>query len=361
MNNIININKTLGNFKLDVSLKLDNGINCLFGPSGSGKTSIINCIAGLIRPDFAEIIINNVTLNNTKENYFCPTHKRNIGYVFQDSRLFPHLSVLKNITYGEALSKEKKKNFSKQDIIKLLKLENLTNRYPYNLSGGEKQRVAIGRALLSQPKLIIMDEPLASLDHSKKTELLSYIAKVYTKYKIPIIYVSHSSTETFLLGHKINFINNGRLAFSGNKLDAFNYFNKNYLNNKEDNFFQGKVEHVNIKYNLTKINIHNHSIKVFSKDFKKEEDVLVRISATDLIICKKLPKKTSALNYLYLELKEVKINNNLVSLYFKFSSSLLKAYITKISFESLQLKRGEYYYVLVKAININEVMSFNLA
>ncbi|MDC3024297.1 TOBE domain-containing protein, partial [Alphaproteobacteria bacterium] len=153
----------------------------------------------------------------------------------------------------------------------------------------------------------------------------------------------------------------GRLAFSGNKIDAFNYFNKNYLDNKDDNFFQGKVAEVNKKYNLTKINMKKHSIMVFSKDFKKEEDVLVRISATDLIVCKNLPKKISTLNYLHLELREIRINSNLVFLYFKFNSNLLKAHITKISFESLKLKKGEWYYILVKAININEIMSFNLA
>ena len=114
MNNVIKINKELGNFKLNVNLELVEGINCLFGPSGSGKTSIINCIAGLIKPDFAQIVINNVILNNTKHNYFCPVHKRNIGYVFQDSRLFPHLNVIQNLSYGEVLSKDKKKNFYKK-------------------------------------------------------------------------------------------------------------------------------------------------------------------------------------------------------------------------------------------------------
>ena len=360
MNNIINVKKKLGDFKLNVKLKLEDGINCFFGPSGSGKTSIINCIAGLIKPDYAEIIINNVVLNSSKDNYFCPIHKRNIGYVFQDSRLFPHLNVKKNLTYGGFLSKDSKKNFNTNDIINLLKLGELINRYPYNLSGGEKQRVAIGRALLSQPKLIIMDEPLASLDHSKRNELLSYIAKVYLKFKIPIIYVSHSSTETFLLGHKINFINNGRLVYAGKKIDAFNYFNKNYLANKLDNFFQGKVTHVNKKNNLTKINIENQSLTVFTKKFKIEEEVLVRISASDLIICKSLPKEISALNYLKLKLNLIKIDNNLVILYFKFNSGLLKAHITKISLENLKLKKNAYYFILIKAININEVLSFNL-
>ena len=360
MNNIINVKKKLGDFNLNINLKLIDGINCFFGPSGSGKTSIINCIAGLIKPDYAEIIINNVTLNNTKKNYFCPIHKRNIGYVFQDSRLFPHLNVIKNLTYGEILSKDKKIHFSTNHIISLLKLEKLINRYPYNLSGGEKQRVAIGRALLSQPKLIIMDEPLASLDHSKKNELLSYIAKVYFKFKIPIIYVSHSSTETFLLGHKINFINNGKLVFSGKKINAFNYFNKNYQNNKSDNFFQGIVENVNRKDNLTKIKIQDQSLIVFTKNFKIEEKVLVRISASDLIICKTLPKAISTLNYLHLILSSIKYDKNIVVLYFKFNSSLLKAHITKISFENLKLKKSDYCYILIKAININEVMSFNL-
>ena len=120
--------------------------------------------------------------------------------------------------------------------------------------------------------------------------MLSYIAKVYLKFKIPIIYVSHSSTETFLLGHKINFINNGKLVYAGKKIDAFNYFNKNYLDNKLDNFFQGKVAHVNKKNNLTKINIDSQPLTVFTKKFKIEEEVLIRISL-DLIICKSLPKK----------------------------------------------------------------------
>ena len=168
MNNFIEINSKIGEFNLNIKLDLINGINCLFGPSGSGKTTLVNCIAGLIKPDYAKIIINNITLNNTEKNYFCPIHKRNIGYVFQDSRLFPHMTVIKNLQYGERFYEGKNKNFNKSDIIELLDIGSLSNRYAYNLSGGEKQRVAIGRALLSQPKLIIMDEPLASLDQEKK-------------------------------------------------------------------------------------------------------------------------------------------------------------------------------------------------
>ena len=119
MNNIINIKSKLGKFRLNVKLDIIDGINCLFGPSGSGKTTIINCIAGLIKPDYAKIKINDVVLNNTEKNFFCPIHMRNIGYVFQDSRLFPHLNVLKNLTYGEKLFKGKTKNFKLDDILSL--------------------------------------------------------------------------------------------------------------------------------------------------------------------------------------------------------------------------------------------------
>ena len=359
MNNIINIDSRLGSFHLKVNFRLVNGINCLFGPSGSGKTSIINCIAGLIKPDYANIKINNTTLHSTKENYFCPIHKRNIGYVFQDSRLFPHLTVLKNLMYGEKLFKGDKKNFNRNEIINLLRIETLIERYPRNLSGGEKQRVAIGRALLSQPKLIIMDEPLASLDQEKKNDLLKYIMKVYENFSIPIIYVSHSSTETFLVGHKINFLNNGRLIFQGKKEDAFNYFNKEYDENNSDNFLQGKVTKIN-NNSITTINLKKYNLLIISKKLKKGENVLVRIKSTDLVVCKSLPKSISALNYFKLKLKNIKVGKVTAILYFQFNDISLKASITKVSLAKLNLKINSVYFILIKAVNINEVMSFNL-
>jgi len=360
MNNIINIDSRLGKFHLRVNLRLINGINCLFGPSGSGKTSIINCIAGLIKPEYAKIKINNIVLNSTKENYFCPIHKRNIGYVFQDSRLFPHLTVLKNLIYGERLFKGEKKNFNRNEIIDLLKIENLIERYPHNLSGGEKQRVAIGRALLSQPKLLIMDEPLASLDQEKKNDLLKYIVKVYENFDIPIIYVSHSSTETFLIGHKINFINNGRLIFQGKKQDAFNYFNKEYNENNSDNFLQGKVTKINNINSITTIKVKKYELLIISRKFKKGDNVLIRIKSNDLVICKSLPKSISALNYFNLRLKDIKVGNASVTLYFQFNNILLKANITKVSLAKLNLNINSFYVVLIKALNINDVMTFSL-
>ena len=197
-----------------------------FGPSGAGKTSIINCIAGINKAKESKIIINNKTLEDTNKNVLVPIHKRNIGYVFQDSRLFPHLSIKNNLLFGLRLN-YKNKNFYYDEIINLLGLKHLLNRFPYNLSGGEKQRVAIGRALLCQPYLLLMDEPLASLDQDKKDELIPYIVKINEILNIPAIYVSHSISETFMLGSSIHFIKNGTLIYSGNRDKAINFYNKN--------------------------------------------------------------------------------------------------------------------------------------
>ena len=215
MKNIVLIKTKISNFIINVNIKLKEGINCFFGPSGSGKTSIINCIAGINKAKESRIIINNKILEDTDKNIFVPIHKRNIGYVFQDSRLFPHLSIKNNLLYGLKINYKKKINFYYDEVINLLGLSHLLYRFPYNLSGGEKQRVAIGRALLCQPDLLLMDEPLASLDQDKKDELIKYIVKINEILSIPAIYVSHSISETFILANCVHFIKNGSLMYSG--------------------------------------------------------------------------------------------------------------------------------------------------
>ena len=168
MKNIIFIKTKLTDFSLDVEVEPVKGINCFFGPSGAGKTSIINCIAGIIKPENSKIVIGDKTLVDTEKNIFVSVHKRAIGYIFQESRLFPHMNVKQNLNYGLKLNFHKEIKFAYKEIVELLGLNNLLRRYPNNLSGGEKQRVAIGRALLCQPELLLMDEPLASLDQEKK-------------------------------------------------------------------------------------------------------------------------------------------------------------------------------------------------
>tara|TARA_A100001011_G_scaffold394228_1_gene486107 strand:- start:9681 stop:10766 length:1086 start_codon:yes stop_codon:yes gene_type:complete len=360
MNDIIFIKKKINDFKIDVKINLINGINCFFGPSGAGKTSIINCVAGINKSINGKIIINNKILEDTKKNIFVPIHKRSIGYIFQDSRLFPHLTIKSNLTYGLKLNKNNNNNFSYNEIIKLLSLKQLLHRYPYNLSGGEKQRVAIGRALLSQPDLILMDEPLASLDQEKKDELIRYIIKISNIFKIPAIYVSHSISETFMIGDRVHFIKNGTLIYSGNRDRALHYYNKNNNSIFKDSYIKGKVIDVDLLEGLTKIRLGSKNITVFSSTLHLGQNVIVKIKSTDIIISQVIPDKISSLNYIYTKIDDVIKQKGLVCLILSFEKNIIKAHLTKKSFTRLKIKKGGKCYAVIKALNINDVINITI-
>src|SRR6185369_17584823 len=189
----------LGDFVLDAAFDSPGGLTALFGRSGSGKTSLVNAIAGLIRPDRGRIVLDGVTVVDTERGVFVPMHQRRFGYVFQDGRLFPHLTVRQNLLYGQWFAGKAEGRGELDRIAVLLDIAALLDRRPGRLSGGEKQRVAIGRALLSNPRLLLMDEPLASLDEQKKAEILPYIERLRDEMRLPIVYVSHSMAEVVRL------------------------------------------------------------------------------------------------------------------------------------------------------------------
>lgn len=360
MNSNISINTNLGEFQLNINVNLVNGINCFFGPSGSGKTSIINCIAGIIRPKNSKIILQKNVLIDTEKNIFKPIHKRNIGYVFQEGRLFPHLTVKQNLLYGYRLNKHKNKTFLYDEIINLLKLNKITKRFPYNLSGGEKQRVAIGRALLCQPKLILMDEPLSSLDQQKKDELISYMIKINKFLNIPAVYVSHSISETFLLGNKINFIENGKIIFSGNRNKALSFYNKNNTSTLKDTFLKGKVSEIFKNQGLTLINIGHEKLMIFSQNLKLNQKVIVKVRSSDIIISSNKPNQLSTLNFIKSKVSEIIFQDKLVCLILVFNNNNLKAHITLKSFKKLKIKKGTTCYAIIKALNINNVLDISI-
>jgi molybdate transport system ATP-binding protein len=203
----IHLRHAFPDFRLEVDMGLPGGLTCLFGRSGSGKTSIVNAVAGLLRPDAARILLDGVPLHDL------PPHRREVGYVFQDARLFPHLTVAENLTYGPRVRRKALQGMDR--IVELLGIGALLSRRPATLSGGEKQRVAIGRALLSRPRLLLMDEPLAALDEGRKAEILPYIEALRDETGLPILYVSHSLPEVARLATTIAVIEAGRVAALG--------------------------------------------------------------------------------------------------------------------------------------------------
>jgi len=215
------VEKAIGDFYLAAEFTSGGRVTALFGRSGAGKTTLVNLIAGLIRPDRGTIALDAATLDDTASRIHVPAHKRGIGYVFQEGRLFPHLSVRGNLIYGRRFAAGRAASGSLEEVADLLGIAPLLDRRPADLSGGEKQRVAIGRALLASPRLLLMDEPLASLDQARKAEILPYIERLRDEGGVPIVYVSHAVDEVARLADTLVLLANGRVVASGAVNDIF--------------------------------------------------------------------------------------------------------------------------------------------
>ena len=204
-----------GDFHLQVVADLPAGVTGVFGPSGAGKSTLLEIVAGLRRPKQARITLDGKVLCDTAAGRWMPPHRRGIGYVFQDSRLFPHLSVTDNLNFGRRHGRAPAHPSTRAEVIELLGLARLLDRSPGSLSGGERQRVAIARALLSAPRLLLLDEPCASLDLPRREELLGYLAAVCATSSVPMLYVSHSLPEIARLAHHLLLVENGQATACG--------------------------------------------------------------------------------------------------------------------------------------------------
>jgi molybdate transport system ATP-binding protein len=211
----VDVEKQLGEFSLSASFASEGRVTGLFGASGAGKTSLINMIAGLLRPDRGTISVDDDILDDTKQAIHIPAWRRRIGYVFQDARLFPHLDVAHNIDYGRRMNNLPNDPVQRKRVTELLDIGHLLGRRPGKLSGGERQRVALGRALLSKPRLLLLDEPLGSLDEGRRAEILPYLVRLRDEARIPMVYVSHDPAELRQLATQIVLLKNGRVTTFG--------------------------------------------------------------------------------------------------------------------------------------------------
>ena len=211
----VDVQKQLGTFKLNISFKAAGNATGLFGPSGSGKTTLVNMIAGLLTPDRGSIAVDDTVLFDSTARINVPPHRRRIGYVFQEGRLFPHLSVRQNLDYGRRMSRRPRDTKEFERIAALLDIGHLLDRRPRMLSGGERQRIAVGRALLMAPRLMLLDEPLASLDAGHKREILPYLVRLRDEAKIPVVYVSHTPAELRQIATTIVRLEAGRVVATG--------------------------------------------------------------------------------------------------------------------------------------------------
>jgi len=211
----VDVDKRLGDFTLAARFQAPGGVTALFGPSGAGKTTIVNMIAGLLRPDRGAIVLNDEVLFDAAAGIDVPPHRRRIGYVFQEGRLFPHFGVRQNLDYGRRMSGHPRDAKTFERVVAMLDVGHLLDRRPRMLSGGERQRVAIGRALLMQPRLLLLDEPLASLDAARKREILPYLERLRDEARVPMIYVSHNAPELRRIASNVVRLDAGHVVSCG--------------------------------------------------------------------------------------------------------------------------------------------------
>ena len=352
----VDIAHRLAAFELDIHFRTGRGLTALFGRSGAGKTSVVNAIAGLIRPERGRIVVDGSVLIDTERGIRVPAHRRRVGYVFQEGRLFPHLTVRQNLLFGRWFARDSAPASCLDDVVDLLGIAPLLERRPGRLSGGEKQRVAIGRALLASPRLLLMDEPLAALDAGRKDEILPYLERLRDQASVPIVYVSHSVAEVTRLANTIVLISDGRVRAVGPVQEVMG---RAELYPLAGRFEAGAILAVRVaahdaRWRLTELTGAFGKLMVPLLDAPIGTALRVRIRARDVILALTPPIGISALNVLagWVEAL-VPIEEGALEVEVRLGGERLLARVTRRSGEALGLVPGRQVFAVIKTVAID--------
>ena len=353
----VDIEHRLGAFALDIHFATGHGLTALFGRSGAGKTSIVSAIAGLLRPQRGRIAVDGAVLLDTERGIFTPAHRRRIGYVFQEGRLFPHLTVRQNLLFGRWFAPRADAAAVRfDDVVDLLGIAPLLTRRPGRLSGGEKQRVAIGRALLANPRLLLMDEPLASLDAARKDEIFPYLERLRDGAMVPIVYVSHAAAEVARLATTIVLIAEGSVRAVGPVAEVMGQAGLYPL---AGGFEAGAVLAVTVagqdmRWGLTELAGSFGRLTVPRLDLPLGTPLRVRIRARDVILALARPTEISALNVLAGEVEALApVADGALEVQLRLGAERLLARVTRRSGQALGLKPGRRVFALIKTVAID--------
>ncbi|MDQ0455039.1 molybdenum ABC transporter ATP-binding protein [Rhizobium paknamense] len=343
----IDIRHRQGNFTLEATLALDAGLTVIFGPSGSGKTSLINAVAGLIRPQEGTIRFNGVLWSDAAGGHFLPPHRRRIGYVFQEARLFPHMSVAGNLTYGQRFAPRTEKKESLERIAALLRLDHLLSRMPGQLSGGERQRVALGRALMAAPQLLLMDEPLSALDQGLKAQILPDIERIRDHAGIPILYVTHALAEVTRLADRVVAVEEGRprLIDSRHDLPAL-------AESRPGSFLQAVITGHDDAEGLTLAQTPAGPLFLRQTSLATGMRIRLFLPVSDVILGREVEGALSTLNRLPGTVRAIREDQGTVTVHVDCGGEIIRAEITHRSLLALQLAEGVSVTLFFKAVSI---------
>lgn len=347
----------LGAFRLDAQFACGEGVIALFGQSGAGKTTLINSIAGLARPRKGRILLDDEVLFDSDRGIHVPARRRRFGYVFQEGRLFPHLTVRQNLTYSRLFGATMTSD-GFEHIVDLLGLRELLDRRPAGLSGGERQRVAIGRALLAQPRMLLLDEPLASLDARRRDEIMQYLELLRDEVQIPIIYVSHSVEEVVRLAATVVLLSAGSVAAVGSVEEIMGRPDLRPATGvfEGGTVIDARVTSQDMRYDLATLAFDGGSLTVTNLDALIGEPVKVRIRARDVSLALDAPERTSIQNVLHGQVATIGApRGGIVDVSVTVGGTMVRSRITLRALEQLGLAPGRNVYLMIKAVSLDRL------
>lgn len=341
-------------FSVDVEIRDSSGVTVLFGPSGAGKTSILRAVAGILRPEEGRIVLNGKVLFDSSQGVNLPAENRRIGYVFQDRLLFPHLTAEQNILYGLRDHGRQSGRRQVRELLAMLGVENMSRCYPSELSGGEQQRIALARALATEPSIMLLDEPLSAVDVALRTRLLEEISAIQKKSRIPFLYVTHNHSEAVRLGDVMYVVDKGRVVQKGAPLEIFNAPRSAPVARVvgTENVFAGEIVGHKPADGITLIDVGSCILETAYNDLPVSSRVTVGIRSEDIIISREHLTQTSARNvltgYVRRIIRDADKTELLISCGVDFKVS-----ITPATIRILELTAGAEIHMLIKARSIH--------
>lgn len=352
----IDLDLPFADFRLRVALELpERGVSALFGPSGSGKTSLLRCVAGLQRPARGRIDIAGECWQDSARQHFRAPHKRAVGYVFQEASLFPHLSVRGNLDYGRQRIPAKARRIDFDQAVQLLGIDHLLARQPDTLSGGERQRVGIARALLTSPRLLLLDEPLAALDSKRKQEILPYLERLHDELDIPMLYVSHASDEVARLADHLVLLDHGQVQASGPLSELLPRLDLPLAQGDD----AGTVLHAQVRghdshYQLLELTLPSSdlSLRLPHTPLPPGQALRLKVQARDVSLSLEPPGPSSILNRLPVTVQALADAEHpaQVLVRLELGGQPLLARITRYSCDQLSLRPGLALWAQIKAV-----------